>query len=145
MEKVKDRIKERTHMVKTELSGFGCRLMAGDATCLNRTDRIIVMISMFIGMLLLACTFCFADGDIIEQAGSVANDYYSKLMSIVTFVAGLAAIICLIWIAVSPTANGARTPLEWLKRVLVSYACIMLIGGIFRLIQNLTQGQSSLP
>lgn len=142
---MKERIKERAQMVKNELTAFSCRLATGDATCLTRTDRIIVVISMVIGILLLAFSMCYAEGDIIGQAGDKAQEYYNKLFGIVSFIAGLAAIICLIWIAASPTANGAKTPLEWLKRILVSYACIMLLGGIFRLIRSITAGQSTLP
>lgn len=142
---MKERIRERAQMVKTELTGFSCRLATGDATVLTRTDRIIVIVSLLIGIFLFMFSMCYADGDIITAAGDKAKAYYDKLFGIVTFVAGLAAIICLIWIAASPTANGARTPLEWLKRILVSYACIMLLGGIFKLIKSLTEGQSTLP
>lgn len=140
-----ERLKERAEMVKKEFYGFGCRVATGDATCLTRTDRIFIIAALVIGMLLFACTMCFAEGDIVSEAGNKAKEYYGKIFGIVTFVAGLAAIICLIWIAISPTANGARTPLDWLKRILVAYACIMLLGGIFRLIQSLTAGQSTLP
>ena len=142
-----DRLKERAHLVKTEFVNLGYRMAMGDATCLTRTDRIFIIVSMALTLIIIAFSLTFAagGGDIIESAGETAKNYYSKIFGIVTFVAGLAAIICLIWIAVSPTANGARTPLEWLKRILVSYACIMLLGGIFRLIKNLTDGQSTLP
>ena len=139
------RIRERAGMVRKELTAFGMRLSTGDAACLTKGDRIFLIAVMTCFMLLLACSTCFAERDIISQARDTAKEYYGKIFGIVTFVAGLAAIICLIWIAISPTANGARTPLEWLKRVLVAYACIMLLGGIFRLIQNLTAGQSTLP
>lgn len=139
------RIKERAGMVKRDLTAFGMRAATGDAACLTKGDRIFIIAVMTCFLLLLAFSTCFAEGDIISQAGDTAKDYYGKIFGIVTFVAGLAAIICLIWIAISPTANGARVPLDWLKRILVAYACIMLLGGIFRLIQNLTAGQSTLP
>ena len=139
---MKQRIRERAKMVKTEFTSFSCRLAAGDATCLSRTDRIVLIASLFIGILLMAAYFTFAaGGDPIEQAGDVAKDYYHRLFAIVTFVAGLCAIICLIWIAASPTANGAKTPLDWLKRIFIAYACIMLLGAIFNLIKGITAGQ----
>ncbi len=141
-----DRIKDRTKMVKTELTGFTCRLASGDATCLNRTDRIFIIFSAVISMIMLfGIMFSYASGDIIDTAGNLASTYYGKLFGYVTFIAGLAAIICLIWITISPTANGARTPLEWLKRILVSYIVIMLLGGIFAFIKTNAGSYGTLP
>jgi len=136
------RIRERFGYVRTDLKVTWCRLASGDVTCLEKTDRIVIFVSAFLALLLLAVLPCFAGGDLISDAGDMAKNYYSKLFEVVTFVAGLAAIICLIWIAVSPTTNGAKVPLEWLKRILVSYAVIMLLNGIFALIRTATGGGS---
>jgi len=139
---ISDKIASRIKEIKTESYLAASRIAAGDATLLTRGDKIaIVVTSLFTIFALVAFSnFCYADG-IIEQAQEKAQAYYGKLFGLTTFAAALAVLIALIWAALAPTADGARTPLAWVKRIIVCYFVILCLGGLFGLIQDITKNQ----
>ena len=144
---MKERIKERTALLKDEFRGTAIRLSMKDASVLTKSDRIAVAVTVFLSILLLAGIICqsFAAGDPFSQAESIAKDWYGKLFSISSIIAGLCIIIGVLWTMLTPTSGGARTPISWIKKVLLCYVIILALGGIFKLIEDLTKGMEFNP
>jgi uncharacterized membrane protein YozB (DUF420 family) len=140
---MKERIKERAKFAKDELRMTAFRLSMGDSTVLTRSDRIVMIAAAVLAVLFLAglATQSHAAGpDIFDKAEKMARTYYGKLFAISSITAALCIIIGILWTMLSPTSNGARTPLAWIKKVILCYIVIMILGGIFSLIAELTSG-----
>jgi len=137
-EKISDRIKE----IRAEAYLTASRIAAGDVTCLTRGDRIAIVVTSILTLFILfsISNSCYAAG-LIDQATNMAKTYYGKLFGLTSFAAALAILIALIWAALAPTANGAKTPLAWIKRIILCYFVMLCLGGLFGVIQDITKGQ----
>lgn len=146
---MKERIKERYSLIKSELTGTAVRLSIGDASVLTKTDRIAIVIAATLSILLfvglITQSFAAPGQDVFSKAENIAKTYYGKLFGITTVVAAFLIIIALLWTMLSPTSNGARTPLGWIKKILLVYVVILSLGGIFTLIGELTDGLKYTP
>lgn len=92
------------------------------------------------GTLLGSVGMAYADGDIIEAANSALNQYYGKIVGIVTLVAAFFILCAFIWIMVSPSGQGAQVPISWIKRIIICWILILSFNGIVVLVKNLTSG-----
>lgn len=99
---------------------------------------------------LLTATTAFAD-DASSGAGSGATDIwgwldfalkdlYNKFLSVSTIAACVAASICLIMMNFSTDDRAVATSRAWLKRILISWVILNVLGFIMAYLVNITQG-----
>lgn len=84
-------------------------------------------------------------GDIFAQLEGIMGSLYGKIFVISSAVAALSILVGLVIIMLSPSAQGSRPILSWIKKVVIAWICIQCLGAIFALLRNLTgDGASSL-
>ena len=92
----------------------------------------------------LTPVFAFAAGegeeDILGHLKSLITEYYDKLFGIAIGIGIICAVIAVIMILTSPTDKGSEQGKVWLKRIVLGLVILMSLGGILRLIQNITAG-----
>lgn len=74
-----------------------------------------------------------------DSAKSAAKSVYDDLYGILIPVFGLAALICLIVIAVSPGRSFEKA-MSWLIRIFIVFIVINCLGWIIALFQDITRG-----
>lgn len=126
--------------IKTEFNTTMLKVMTGDGTAFSKGDRIAMTLGSIGGTLLGSVGMAYADGDIIEAANSALNQYYGKIIGIVTLVAAFFILCAFIWIMVSPSGQGAQVPISWIKRIIICWILILSFNGIVILVKNLTSG-----
>lgn len=70
------------------------------------------------------------------------KDLYNKFLSVSTIAACVAASLCLILMNFSTDDRAVATSRAWLKRILVSWVILNVLGFIMAYLVNLTQGGS---
>ena len=97
---------------------------------------------------LLTATTAFAD-DVPAGSGATniwgwldyaLKDLYNKFLSVSTIAACVAASVCLILMNFSTDDRAVATSRAWLKRILVSWVILNVLGFIMAYLVNLTQG-----
>lgn len=68
------------------------------------------------------------------------KDLYNKFLSVSTIAACVAASICLITMNFSTDDRAVATSRAWLKRILVSWVILNVLGFIMAYLVNITQG-----
>lgn len=126
--------------IKTEFNTTMLKVMTGDGTAFSKGDRIAMALGSIGGTLLGSVGIAYADGDIIAAAESALNQYYGRLVAIVTLIAAFFILCALIWIMVAPSGQGAQVPISWIKRIIICWILILAFNGIVVLIKNLTSG-----
>ena len=99
---------------------------------------------------LLTPTTAFADDapggsnitDIWGWLDYALKDLYNKFLSVSTIAACVAASLCLILMNFSTDDRAVATSRAWLKRILISWVILNVLGFIMAYLVNLTQGGS---
>ena len=68
------------------------------------------------------------------------NDLYSRFLAISTIAACVAASVCLIMMNFSTDDRTVSTSRAWLKRILISWVILNVLGFIMVYLVNLTEG-----
>ncbi len=93
----------------------------------------------------LTPVFAFANAgggeeDILGHLKSLIKEYYDKLFGIAIGIGIICAIIAIIITLASPTEKGSEKGKSWLEKIVIGLIILMSLGGILRLIQNITAG-----
>lgn len=137
---MKQRVKDRMHLLGTDLKYTYFSLMAGNTACITKGDRISMVMAFIAVVLYVGSGQAFAAGGLIDDAGEIANSIFGDLGRNITKVAGLALGICIIWFLICTNDDDAKRPLKWGKRILIGYLIFMLMGAIFNFIDSKAQG-----
>ena len=83
--------------------------------------------------------------DIWGWLDTALNDLYQKFLSVSTIAACVAASVCLIMMNFSTDDRAVATSRAWLKRILVSWVILNVLGFIMVYLTGLTSGGSYVP
>lgn len=83
--------------------------------------------------------------DIWSWLDTALNDLYQKFLSVSTIAACVAASVCLIMMNFSTDDRAVATSRAWLKRILVSWVILNILGFIMVYLTGLTSGGSYVP
>lgn len=127
---------------KNGMNKFGCEA----ALALQEDhDKLVpaANVGIAIGVALQMAVVTFADDDIAGLGNSIAAVIANVYNSLSTVVTGLAAVLLVIAFITrmsgNPQQSAAAT--QWIKRILICYACINCIGTLFKVIDNTTAGR----
>ena len=121
---------------------FHCKSM------LYKARKTALSLSAGVTCALLTATTAFAD-DVPAGSGATAiwgwldyalKDLYNKFLSVSTIAACVAASVCLILMNFSTDDRAVATSRAWLKRILLSWVILNVLGFIMAYLVNLTQG-----
>ena len=83
-----------------------------------------------------------AGSDIWTWLDYALGDLYQKFLSVSTIAACVAASVCLILMNFSTDDRAVASSRAWLKRILISWVILNVLGFIMTYLVNLTQGGS---
>lgn len=83
-----------------------------------------------------------AGSDIWAWLDYALSDLYQKFLSVSTIAACVAASVCLILMNFSTDDRAVASSRAWLKRILLSWVILNVLGFIMTYLVNLTQGGS---
>jgi len=83
--------------------------------------------------------------DIWSWLDTALNDLYQKFLAVSTIAACVAASVCLIMMNFSTDDRAVSTSRAWLKRILISWVILNVLGYIMVYLTGLTQGGSYVP
>ena len=83
-----------------------------------------------------------AGSDIWVWLDYALSDLYQKFLSVSTIAACVAASVCLILMNFSTDDRAVASSRAWLKRILLSWVILNVLGFIMTYLVNLTQGGS---
>ena len=83
-----------------------------------------------------------AGSDIWAWLDYALSDLYQKFLSVSTIAACVAASVCLILMNFSTDDRAVASSRAWLKRILLSWIILNVLGFIMTYLVNLTQGGS---
>lgn len=83
--------------------------------------------------------------DIWSWLDYALGDLYNKFLSVSTIAACVAASVCLILMNFSTDDRAVTTSRAWLKRILISWVILNVLGYIMAYLVNLTQGGAYVP
>lgn len=115
---------------------------------LHALKKLAIGLSSAITMAMLTSTTAFAANTGGVGAGSdiwtwldfALKDVYQKFLSVSTIAACVAASVCLIMMNFSTDDRAVATSRAWLKRILVSWVILNVLGFIMAYLVNITQG-----
>lgn len=81
-----------------------------------------------------------AGSDIWTWLDYALKDLYNKFLSVSTIAACVAASVCLILMNFSTDDRAVASSRAWLKRILISWVVLNVLGFIMTYLVNLTQG-----
>lgn len=81
-----------------------------------------------------------AGSDIWTWLDYALKDVYNKFLSVSTIAACVAASVCLIMMNFSTDDRAVATSRAWLKRILVSWVILNVLGFIMAYLVNITSG-----
>lgn len=121
---------------------FHCKNM------LAKVRKTVRFLSVGVTCTLLTATTAFANDasggsgvtDIWGWLDYALKDLYKKFLSVSTIAACVAASVCLILMNFSTDDRAVATSRAWLKRILVSWVILNVLGFIMAYLVNLTQG-----
>lgn len=115
----------------------------------GKVRRTLLRLSVAFSCAMLTATTAFAaDGtggvsqgsDIWAWLDYALKDVYQKFLSVSTIAACVAASVCLIMMNFSTDDRAVATSRAWLKRILVSWVILNVLGFIMTYLVNITQG-----
>ena len=121
---------------------FQCKSM------LYKARKTALSFSAGVTCALLTATTAFAD-DVPAGSGATdiwgwldyaLKDLYNKFLSVSPIAACVAASVCLILMNFSTDDRAVATSRAWLKRILLSWVILNVLGFIMAYLVNLTQG-----
>lgn len=83
--------------------------------------------------------------DIWGWLDTALNDLYQKFLGVSTIAACVAASVCLIMMNFSTDDRAVSTSRAWLKRILISWVILNVLGFIMTYLINLTNGGGYVP
>ena len=83
--------------------------------------------------------------DIWSWLDKALTDLYNKFLSVSTIAACVAASVCLIMMNFSTDDRAVSTSRAWLKRILISWVILSVLGYIMAYLVTLTSGGSYVP
>ena len=115
---------------------------------LTKVRKTVRFLSAGLTCALLTATTAFADDvpggsgvtDIWGWLDYALKDLYNKFLSVSTIAACVAASVCLILMNFSTDDRAVATSRAWLKRILLSWVILNVLGFIMAYLVNLTQG-----
>ena len=112
--------------------------------------RIGLQLSAGLACALMTSTVAFAaapgqGSDIWSWLDYALGDLYNKFLSVPTIAACVAASVCLILMNFSTDDRAVTTSRAWLKRILLSWVILNVLGYIMAYLVNLTQGGAYVP
>ncbi len=134
--------KIRNLIAKTsvEAKTLALNVRTGELT-LTKTDRMLFIAMAVVTMLFFAFSVTLAaPTGFFAAIESRFWTYYSQFAKMATIVALLSITVGLLWIMLSPSSKSSATPIAWIKKVLLCYFLLMVIGGVFGVINELTNG-----
>ncbi len=106
------------------------------------------MISVSTALLMATPAYASAGSgatDIWSWLDTALTDLYEKFLSVSTIAACVAASVCLIMMNFSTDDRAVSTSRAWLKRILISWVILNVLGFIMTYLISLTQGGSYVP
>lgn len=141
MGNIKDKLNQNLASAKCELYTATTDLMNGN---ISKSDRVVAGMATFGSAILFGVTPVYG-ANIIDQIATQLKTYYGKIAGIATVVAAFCILIALLWTLISPSAQGASTPIGWIKKIVICWILILSIGGIVTLIESITSGMGYTP
>lgn len=130
------KLKSTLTEVKADLTTTAVRLASGDLSVLTRSDRILLVITTGLMIAFYASTTVFAAPTIFDNIKDKFSTYYGSLVGIATVIAAVCIIAGLLWTMLSPGQKSAATPISWIKKVILCYFLVLVLGGIFGIIRD---------
>jgi len=119
------------------------------AACTKAKKAAMVLSVSVTATLMMAMPVSAATGssgtDIWSWLDTALNDLYQKFLGVSTIAACVAASVCLIMMNFSTDDRAVSTSRAWLKRILVSWVILNVLGFIMNYMISLTQGGSYVP
>lgn len=78
--------------------------------------------------------------DIWTWANQTMGSVYGKLVGISTLAGVLAVVVCLIWRMISANPKSVEVCNTWIKRIVITWIIINVLGFIINYIQPLVKG-----
>ena len=105
---------------------------------------LVAGISMATSLMMTTPAYAATTGgtDIWVWLDTALTDLYQKFLSVSTIAACVAASVCLIMMNFSTDDRAVSTSRAWLKRILISWVILNVLGFIMTYLVNLTQGGS---
>ena len=114
---------------------------------LQKGRKLLFRLSAGATCFMLTTTVAFAaegdatsGSDIWSWLDYALKDLYDKFLSVSTIAACVAASVCLILMNFSTDDRAVATSRAWLKRILISWVILNVLGFIMTYLVNLTQG-----
>lgn len=100
-------------------------------------------VGIAIGVAMHMAAITFADDDIAGLGTSVAAVIANIYSSLIVVVTGFAAVLLVIAFLTRMSGNPQQSAMatQWIKRIILAYACINCIGTLFSVIDNTTAGR----
>jgi len=125
----------------------------GNATSLlTKARRGLLQLSVSFSLALMMAPTAFAatpsasgGSDIWSWLEYALNDVYQKFLSVSTIAACVAASVCLIMMNFSTDDRAVATSRAWLKRILVSWVILNVLGFVMVYLSGITSGGSYVP
>ena len=127
--------------ISTDLRVTAMRVASGDTTVFTKTDRVLAIAIMTLTIVTFAFATCFAAPDLFGQIQSQFADFYKKLVALSSIVAATCIVGGFLWTMVSPGQKSSAVPIAWIKKVFFCYFLILILGGLFGIIEQVTNGQ----
>lgn len=144
------RAKEAFNEIRTDLGTSLMRIAVGDTSVFTKTDKVLaVIIGLFMCLLFMTQFACALEGegdsnsDLFSEIGTQFSTFYSKLVGLSTVIAAVCIIGGFLWTMVSPGQKTSAVPIAWIKKVFFCYFLILILGGLFGLIKNVTNSYNT--
>lgn len=128
---------------------------SGVMTFAAKVRRFLLRCSVSVSLAFMMAPTAFADTpappssqsgqNIWDWLDYALNDVYQKFLSVSTIAACVAASICLIMMNFSTDDRAVATSRAWLKRILISWVILNVLGFIMVYLSGITTGGSYVP
>ncbi len=78
----------------------------------------------------------YASGDIFDRAVSLMSGIYGSIARISTVTAAVTATVCIFMMIFTKNEQAVQESIQWLKRIVICWAAIMLMALIVRFLTN---------
>lgn len=119
---------------------------------LHKMKKLWATFMVVVGTIMISSTTAFAAGnsggggqDIWTWLQTALTDVYNKFLSVSTIAACVAASVCLIMMNFSTDDRAVSSSRAWLKRILISWVVLNVLGFIMTYLVNLTSGGRYIP
>lgn len=104
----------------------------------KKSSAINIICFMLVAVILATISVvAFADGEIANAVTKIANDIYKILASILNPVCVAILAFCIIRLILGSNSKGAESSIQWIKRVVIGFACFNMLGLFLTYGENL--------